>query len=106
MPVHANAQSLGRDTQTSSSCQIGAIKKGATGTQCDVPIPPACTVATNAATKAHWSDIQKSGGISCRFDPKKTDWKTRIAGSCGRCEARQCTAKFTVYFDCPQPVPK
>ena len=106
MPVHANAQSLGRDTQTSSSCQIGAIKKGATGAQCDVPIPPACTVATNAATKAHWSDIQKSGGISCRFDPKKTDWKTRIAGSCGRCEARQCTAKFTVYFDCLQPVPK
>jgi len=106
MPVHANAQSLGRDTQTSSSCQIGAIKKGATGTECDVPIPPACTVATNVATKTHWSDIQKSGGISCRFDPKKTDWKTRIAGSCGRCEARQCTAKFTVYFDCPQPVPK
>ncbi|HEY3197339.1 MAG TPA: hypothetical protein VGJ57_04950 [Nitrospirales bacterium] len=106
MPDRANAQSLGRDTQTSSSCQIGAIKKGATGTQCDVPIPPTCTVATNIATKTHWSDIQKSGGISCRFDPKKTDWKTRIAGSCGKCEARQCTAKFTVYFDCPQPVQK
>ena len=106
VPPQANAQSLGRDTQTSTSCQIGAIKKGATGTTCDVPIPPSCKVATNASTKTHWSDVEKSGGISCRFDPKKTDWKTRITGSCGKCEARQCTAKFTVYFDCPQPAPK
>ena len=106
VPAQANAQSLGRDTQTSTSCQIGAIKKGATGAQCDVPIPPACKVATNASTKTRWTDVEKSGGISCRFDPKKTDWKTRIAGSCGKCEARQCTAKFTVYFDCPQPAPK
>ena len=100
-----DAQGLGRDTQTSSSCQIGAIKKGATGKQCEVSIPPSCKVATNVATKTHWTDIEKSGGISCRFDPKLTDWKTRITGSCGKCEARQCTAKFTVYFDCPQPTP-
>lgn len=107
--IHAvlttDAQGLGRDTQTSSSCQIGAIKKGATGRQCEVSIPPSCKVATNVATKTHWTDIEKSGGISCRFEPKLTDWKTRITGSCGKCEARQCTAKFTVYFDCPQSTP-
>ena len=103
--VQVDAQGLGRDTQTSSSCQIGAIKKNATGKQCDVAIPASCKVATNVTTKTHWVDIEKSGGISCRFDPKLTDWKTRITGSCGKCEARQCTAKFTVYFDCPQPGP-
>src|SRR5213592_1752524 len=34
--VSADAQPLGRDTQTSSSCQIGNIKKGASGKQCDL----------------------------------------------------------------------
>jgi len=101
--TQADAQNLGRDTQTSGSCQIGGIKKGASGSQCNVGIPRACKVATNVVTKTYWTDIEKSGGISCRFNPKLTDWKTRITGSCGKCEARQCTAKFTVYFDCPQP---
>jgi hypothetical protein len=102
LSLSTDAQSLGRDTQTSSSCQIGGIKKGITGKQCDVPIPPACKVATNVSTQTRWTDIEKSGGMSCRFDPKLTDWKTRITGSCSKCLARQCTAKFTVYFDCPQ----
>ena len=75
--VSADAQPLGRDTQTSSSCQIGNIKKGVSGKQCEVPIPQSCKVAINAATKTHWADIEKSGGISCRFDSKLTDWKTR-----------------------------
>ena len=101
--VSADAQPLGRDTQTSSSCQIGTIKKGTSGKQCDVPIPQSCKVAINAATNTHWADIEKSGGISCHFDSKLTDWKTRITGTCGTCHARQCSAKFTVYFDCPQP---
>lgn len=101
--VSADAQPLGRDTQTSSSCQIGSIKKGMSGRQCEVPIPPSCKVAINTATQTHWTDIEKSAGISCRFDNKRTDWKTRITGTCGTCQARQCTAKFTVYFDCPQP---
>jgi hypothetical protein len=101
--VSADAQPLGRDTQTSSSCQIGNIKKGVGGKQCDVPIPPSCKVAINASTKTHWTDIEKSGGLSCRYDKKLTDWKTRITGTCGTCQARQCSAKFTVYFDCPQP---
>ncbi len=100
--VSADAQPLGRDTQTSSSCQIGNIKKGVSGKQCEVPIPQSCKVAINAATKTHWADIEKSGGISCRFDNKLTDWKTRITGTCGTCQARQCSAKFTVYFDCTQ----
>ena len=103
MTVSADAQPLGRDTQTSSSCQIGNIKKGASGKQCDVPIPQDCKVAINSTTKTHWADIEKSGGISCRFDNKLTDWKTRITGTCGACQARQCSAKFTVYFDCSQP---
>jgi hypothetical protein len=103
--AQADAQNLGRDTQTSGSCQIAGIKKGASGSRCDVAIPRACKVATNVVTKTYWTGIEKSGGISCRFDPKLTDWRTRITGSCGKCEARQCTAKFTVYFDCPQPPP-
>ncbi|TLY37635.1 MAG: hypothetical protein E6K60_04150 [Nitrospirae bacterium] len=103
--VQADAQGLGRDTQTSSSCQVAAIKKGVGGKHCNVAIPPSCKVAINTATKTHWADIEKSGGISCRFDNKLTDWKTRITGTCGVCQARQCTAKFTVYFDCPQNAP-
>jgi hypothetical protein len=80
---------------------MGAIKKGASGRQCDVAIPPSCKVAINPTSKQHWADIQKAGKISCRFDKNLTDWKTRITGACGTCESRQCTAKFTVYFDCP-----
>src|SRR5437899_12145827 len=101
--VSADAQPRGRYTQTSSSCQIGTIKKGASGKQCDVPIPQSCKVAINTATNTHWADIEKSGGISCRFDSKLTDWKTRITGTCGACQARQCNAKFTVYFVMHQP---
>ena len=100
--VQADAQPLDRQTQTSSSCQIGNIKKGTSGKQCDVPIPPSCKVAVNQATKLRWTDIEKSPGISCRFDNTRTDWKTTITGTCGTCQARQCSAKFTVYFDCPR----
>jgi hypothetical protein len=101
--IQADAQPLGRQTQTSSSCQVANIKKGVSGKQCDVPIPKTCKVAVNASTKMHWTDIEKSPGISCRFDDKLSDWKTRITGACGACQGRQCSAKFTVYFDCPQP---
>ena len=101
--IQADAQPLGRQTQTSSYCQVSNIKKGVSGKQCDVPIPKTCKVAINTASKVHWADIEKSPGISCRFDDKLTDWKTRITGTCGTCQGRQCNAKFTVYFDCPQP---
>lgn len=101
--TQADAQPLGRQTQTSSSCQVANIKKGVSGKQCDVPVPPSCKVAVNAATKLRWADVEKSPGIACRFDDKLTDWKTRITGTCGACQGRQCNAKFTVYFDCPQP---
>lgn len=101
--IRADAQPLGRQTQTSSACQVSNIKKGVSGKQCDVPIPPSCKVAVNVATKLRWADVEKSPGISCRFDNKLTDWKTRITGACGACQGRQCNAKFTVYFDCPQP---
>ncbi|TAL10068.1 MAG: hypothetical protein EPO02_08480 [Nitrospirae bacterium] len=101
--IQADAQPLGRQTQTSSSCQVSNIKKGVSGKQCDVPIPRTCKVAINAATRMHWTDIEKSPGIACRFDDQLTDWKTRITGACGTCQGRQCNAKFTVYFDCPQP---
>ena len=98
-----DAQPLGRHTQTSSSCQIGNIKKGISGKQCEIAIPQTCKVAINAATNMRWTDIEKSAGIACYFDDKHSDWKTRITGACGTCKARQCSAKFTVYFDCPQP---
>jgi hypothetical protein len=101
--MQADAQPLGRQTQTSSSCQVANIKKGVSGKQCDVPIPKTCKVAVNQATKMNWTDIEKSPGISCRFDDKLSDWKTRITGTCDTCQGRQCNAKFTVYFDCPQP---
>src|SRR5207244_13363716 len=97
--VSADAQPVGRDTQTSSSCQIGTIKKGASGKQCDVPIPQSCRVAINTATNTHWADIEKSGGISCRFESKLTDWKTRITGTCGTSQARQCSDKLPVFVD-------
>lgn len=103
LTVAADAQPLGRQTQTSSACQIANIKKGIGGKTCVVPIPKTCKVAINVATNTHWADIEKSPGISCRFDDKHTDWKTQITGTCGPCRARQCSAKFTVYFDCPQP---
>ena len=103
--VITDARGLGRDTQTSSSCQIGVIKKGASGKNCEIPIPESCKVAKNPSTNNHWTDIEKTGGIACQFDPKRTDWKTRITGACGKCEARQCSAKFSAYFDCPQPTP-
>lgn len=101
--MQADAQPLGRQTQTSSYCQVSNIKKGVGGKQCDVPIPKTCKVAVNQGTKMRWADVEKSPGISCRFDDKLTDWKTRITGTCGACQGRQCNAKFTVYFDCPQP---
>ena len=101
--IQADAQPLGRQTQTSSACQVSNIKKGVSGKQCDVPIPKTCKVAINTASKMHWADVEKSPGISCRFDDKLSDWKTRITGTCGACRGRQCNAKFTVYFDCPQP---
>src|SRR2546427_827246 len=88
--LSADAPPLGRDTQTSSSCQIGNIKKGASGKQCDVSIPQGCKVAINSTTKTHWADIEKSGGISCRFDNKLTDWKTRITGTCGSSSRSVC----------------
>jgi hypothetical protein len=101
--IGTDAEGLGRDTQTSSSCQIGAIKKGVAGKHCEIPIPESCKVATNPTTNNRWADIEKTGGISCQFDSKRTDWKTRITGVCGKCEARQCSAKFNAYFDCAQP---
>src|SRR5438309_7132113 len=79
--VSADAQPLGRDTQTSSSCQIGNIKKGASGKQCDVPIPQDCKVAINSTTKTHWADIEKSGGISCHFDNKRSE-ERRVGKEC------------------------
>src|SRR5438445_13019006 len=92
--VSADAQPLGRDTQTSSSCQIGTIKKGASGKQCDVPIPQSCKVAINTTTNTHWADIEISGGISCRFDSKLTDWKTRITCTSSHCRELMCSAKY------------
>src|SRR2546425_11452469 len=83
MTVSADAQPLGRDTQTSSSCQIGNIKKGASGKQCDVPIPQSCRVAINTATNTHWADIDKSGAIACGFDINLIDWKTGSLSTCG-----------------------
>ena len=100
LSLSTDAQGLGRDTQTSASCQIGGIKKGVTGKQCDVPIPPACTVATKSPHRPVGRYRKDPARMSAGL-PKLTDWKTRITGSCSKCLARQCTAKFTVYFDCP-----
>ena len=51
------------------------------------------------------AEVDKGGRISCKFDDTKTDWETKITGTCGTCITKQCTARFSVKFNCTENVP-
>ena len=91
-------------SRTETVCTIGMVE-GETGQTCDVPIPANCTVANYPGYDEPWAEVDKGGRISCRFDDKKTDWKNKIAGTCGKCTTKQCTARFSVKFNCIGNVP-
>ena len=96
------AQPMGSSTATTEKfCNFG-MAKGEAQHSCDVPFPAGCAVAHIPGTNQPMSTISKGGATSCRFDEKKTDWKTKITGTCTRCRSRQCSARFNVMFDCSQ----
>jgi hypothetical protein len=96
----ADAQPMQESTATTEqSCSFG-MAKGQPSQKCQVPFPQGCAVANIPGTTKPWTTISKGGKTLCRFDEKATDWKTKITGSCGRCSSRQCSAQFSVRFDC------
>ncbi len=84
---------------TELSCSF-TMEKGDTGCPCHVPFPQGCLVASIPGTKHPWTTISKGGRVQCRFDEKETDWKTKITGTCDRCQSVRCSAHFRVRFDC------
>ena len=74
--------------------------KGEQGRTCEVPIPSGCTVANFPGYDDPWIDVSKGGKTSCAIDEEKTDWKTKIVGSCGPCGTDNCSARFSVMFTC------
>jgi hypothetical protein len=84
---------------TEQACSFG-MAKGEPSHMCEVPIPAGCLVAHAPGTDRPWTTISKGGKTLCRFDEKKTDWKTKITGTCGRCSTAQCSVQFIVRFDC------
>ena len=84
---------------TEQACSFG-MAKGEASHSCQVPIPAGCLVANTPGTTKPWTTISKGGKTVCRFDEKKTDWKTNITGTCGRCTTAQCSVQFIVRFDC------
>ena len=96
----AMAQLLHESTATTEqSCGFG-MAKGEPSQSCTVPFPGGCRVAHAPGTTRPWTTISKGGKTLCRFDEKRTDWKTKIAGACGRCQSDHCSAQFSVRFDC------
>ena len=85
--------------QTESMCTIGMVK-GENGRTCEVPIPDGCTTAMVPGFDQPWADISKGGATTCQFDKQKTDWTTTITGSCGPCRTDNCSAQFSVKFNC------
>lgn len=84
---------------TELSCSF-SMEKGEPGRPCHVPFPQGCRVASIPGTKQPWTTISKGGRLQCRFDERVTDWKTKIVGTCDRCRSVQCSAHFSVRFDC------
>jgi hypothetical protein len=84
---------------TEFNCSFG-MDKGEPAQSCQVPIPAGCVVAHFPGTTKPWSNISKGGNTVCRFDDRKTDWKTRITGTCGTCKTGHCSVQFIVKFDC------
>jgi hypothetical protein len=84
---------------TEQSCSFG-MDKGDPSHRCEVPFPKDCKVAHFPGTTKPWANISKAGKTFCRFDTKASDWKSKILGSCSRCESIRCSAQFIVRFDC------
>lgn len=84
---------------TEQSCSFG-MDKGDPSHHCEVPFPKDCKVAHFPGSTKPWASISKAGKTFCRFDTKASDWKTKIMGSCSRCESIRCSAQFSVRFDC------
>ena len=91
-------------SRTESICNLGMVK-GEEGRNCQVPIPAGCTVASFPGYNEPWADVSKGGRTTCRFDEQKTDWKTTIVGTCGQCMTDQCSARFSVMFNCAENIP-
>ena len=86
---------------TEQSCSFG-MAQGEPAQRCEVPFPKGCVVVNFPGTTKPWTTVSKAGKTFCRFDPKASDWKTKITGACGRCESIRCSAQFIVRFDCSQ----
>ena len=86
---------------TEQSCSFG-MAKGEGSQRCHVPFPKGCLVVNVPGTDKPWTTISKGGNTFCRFDDKATDWKTKITGSCGRCQSDNCSVQFIVRFNCSQ----
>ena len=91
-------------SRTESNCTIG-MAKGDKMATCKVPILPGCTVAQFPGYEEPWAEASKGGATTCKFDEKKTDWKSSIVGTCQACKTEQCTGRFTVMFNCAGNVP-
>lgn len=91
-------------SRTESICTLGMVK-GDSNHSCEVPILNGCTVATYPGFDEPWAEVDKGGRISCKFDKKKTDWKTSIVGTCDKCQTPQCSARFRVKFNCSGNIP-
>lgn len=90
--------------RTESICNFGMAEDEA-GRSCEVPIPANCTVANFPGSSEPWTNISKGGRTDCRFDEQHTDWETKITGSCGTCKTKQCSARFSVMFNCTTNIP-
>ena len=97
---YASAQPVDEShATTEQSCSFG-MGKGEASQSCAVPFPAGCRVAHAPGSMKPWTTISKGGRLMCRFDEKRTDWKTKITGACGRCQSGHCSAQFSVRFDC------
>lgn len=95
-----SAQLMQESTATTEqSCSFG-MGKGEPSHSCAVPFPPGCRVAQAPGSSKPWTTISTGGRLLCRFDEKQTDWKTKITGACNRCQSGQCSAQFSVRYDC------
>lgn len=90
--------------RTETNCNFG-MAEGEAGRSCEIPIPSDCTVANFPGSSEPWTNIDKGGRTECRFDDDRTDWKTQITGTCGTCKTKQCSARFSVMFNCTSNIP-
>ena len=97
-PSSASAQ-MGGSATTESFCSLG-MKKDQASQTCQVPIPSGCAVANFPGSDKKWTNISKGGQFACQFDDKSSDWKKKIVGSCGTCKSKECSARFSVMFQC------